>query len=70
MKPVIQFLDMDATDVVSSYFMTTDMHRFAFMWLAYGATNFSEWVQIFEKKLFREESILVGSKLKVTEKLS
>ena len=61
---------MDTTDVVSSYFMTTDMNRFAFMWLVYGGTNFSEWVQIFQKKLFREEPILVGSKLKVTGTLS
>ena len=32
-------------------------------------TNFSEWVQIFQKKVFREEPILGGSKLNVTVQL-
>ena len=32
-------------------------------------TNFSEWVQIFQKNVFREEPILGGSKLNVTVQL-
>ena len=32
-------------------------------------TNFSEWVQIFQKNVFREERILGGSKLNVTVQL-
>ena len=32
-------------------------------------TNFSEWVQIFQKNVFREEPILGGSKLNVTIQL-
>ena len=31
--------------------------------------NFSEWVQIFQKNVFREEPILGGSKLNVTVQL-
>ena len=37
-------------------------------WLIVG-TNFSEWVQIFQKNVFREEPILGGSKLNVTVQL-
>ena len=61
---------MDTTYVLSSYFMTADMHRFALMWLAGTVgTNLSEWVQIFQKNLFRGggEPILGGSKLNVTQ---
>ena len=32
-------------------------------------TNFSEWVQIFQKNVLREEPILGGSKLNVTVQL-
>ena len=32
-------------------------------------TNFSEWVQIFQNNVFREEPILEGSKLNVTVQL-
>ena len=31
---------MDTTNVLSSYFMTVDMHRFAFMWLVYSRNKF------------------------------
>ena len=54
-KPVTQFsryATVDTTNVLSSYFMTIDMHRFAFMWLVYVGTNFTEWVLIFQKNLF------------------
>ena len=54
---------MDTTDVLSSYFMTVDMHRFALMYWSTVGTNFSEWVQIFP---FRGEPIVGGSKLNVT----
>ena len=30
---------MDTTNVLISYFMTVDMHRFAFLWLVYVETN-------------------------------
>ena len=31
---------MDTTDVLSNYFMTVDMHRFALMWLVYSRNKF------------------------------
>ena len=31
---------MDTTDVLSNYFMTVDMHRFALMWLVYSRNIF------------------------------
>ena len=31
---------MNTTNVLSSYFMTVDMHRDAFMWLVYGRNKF------------------------------
>ena len=46
-KPVTQFSrygTVDTTNVLSSYFMTVDMHRFALMLAVYVGTNFTEWV--------------------------
>ena len=31
---------MDTTDVLSGYFMTVDMHRFALIWLVYSRNKF------------------------------
>ena len=31
---------MDITNVLSNYFMTVDMHRFALMWLVYSGNKF------------------------------
>ena len=31
---------MDTTNVLSSYFMAVDMHRFALMWLVYSRNKF------------------------------
>ena len=31
---------MDTTNVLGSYFMTIDMHRFALMWLVYSRNKF------------------------------
>ena len=42
-KPVIQFsrcATVDTTNVLSSYFMTVDMHRDAFKWLVYSRSTF------------------------------
>ena len=66
METVIQFsrhASVDTTDVLSSYFTTVGMHRFA---CSTVGTYFSEWIQIFQKNLFQEEPILGGSKLNVT----
>ena len=43
MKPVIQFsryASVDTTNVLRSYFMTVEMHRFALMWLVYSRNKF------------------------------
>ena len=64
MKTVIQFYrhaSVDTTNVLSSYFMTVGMHRFA--WSTVG-TYFSEWVQIFQnswlEKYCAHTCILLG----------
>ena len=31
---------MDTTNVLSSYFMTVDMHRFSLIWLVYSRNKF------------------------------
>ena len=64
MKTVIRFYrhaSVDTTNVLSSYFMTVGMHRFA--WSTVG-TYFSEWVQIFQnswlEKYCAHTCILLG----------
>ena len=37
---VIQFFRYGITNILSSYFMTVDMHRFALMWLVYSRNKF------------------------------
>jgi len=46
---------MNTTNVLSSYFMTVDMHRDAFMWLVYGRNKF---FTVGPKNLFQGEPIL------------
>ena len=68
-KTVIQlsrYATMDTTNVLSSYFMTVDMHRFAFLWLVYSRNKF---FRMGPKNLFQGEQILGGSKLNVTGQL-
>ena len=38
---------VDTTDVISSYCMNVDMHRFVLMWLVYSRNKFLGWVKIF-----------------------
>ena len=54
---------MDTTIVLSSYFVTVDMHRFAFLWLVHSRNKF---FRVDPKNLFQGEQILGGSKLNVT----
>ena len=54
-KPLIQFSGydtVDTTNVLSSYFMTVDMHRFAFLWLVYSRNKF---FRMGPKNLFQGE---------------
>ena len=59
---------MDTNNVLSSYFMTVDMHRFALIWLVYSRNKFFRVGPFIQKKLFRiwREPILGRSKLNVT----
>ena len=64
-KPVIQFsryATVDTTNVLSSYFMTVDMHRFAFLWLVHMYSR-NKFFRMGPKNLFPGEQILGGSKL-------
>ena len=37
---VFRIASVDTTNVLSNYFMTVDMHRFALMWLVYSRNKF------------------------------
>ena len=42
MKTSQPYATIGTTDVIISYLMVVDMHRFAFMWLVYSGTNFHD----------------------------
>ena len=67
MKTSQPYATICTTDVISSNFMTVDMHRFALMWLVYSRNKFFRVVKMFQKNSFRGEPILGGSKLHVTD---
>ena len=54
------------TNVLNSYFMTVDRHRFAFLWLVHSGNKF---FRMGPNNLFKGEQILWGSKLNVTGQL-
>ena len=57
---------VDTTNVLSSYFMTVNMHRFPFMRMVYSGNQFFRVGPNISEKFVPGESILGGSKLNVT----
>ena len=72
MEPVTQFAGytVDITiSLYSSYFMTIEMHRFAFLWLIYSRNKVFRVGPNISEKFVMGEPILGGSKLNVTVSL-
>ena len=57
---VSEYASMDTTDVLSSYFMIVDKHRFALMWLVYSRNKFFRVGPNISEEFVRGEPILGG----------
>ena len=62
----VRYASVDTTNVLSSYFMTIDMHRFAFMWLVYSRNKFFRVGPNISEKFVPGGTDLRGSKFNVT----